>query len=527
MQSRNHNSPITTLWGMLVLAGLALVVWWLSQHLVWINDDVYFRFYIGGERSQLIQSWSDIVGSQWNYYLTRCGRMATHCVVQALCSFAGGQAAFAILNAVAWVALVLLVLRLGGTPLRGSWLAVPGTAALTFVSFRTQFSPPCQVNYIWAMAAGLLVLVIYRDTRRHPAAITAAMILLCLLAGWGQESYSPGIAAALWLHALTHRATTTSRQWAMLVAFTVGVLGLCLAPGNVINFDNHSVKPQGGYWITLVNIVWLLRATYVMLAVMVLAWLQGITPWRVYRDNAVLFNAMAAMLAFNLVVRVYCNRQLFGIDLMAMIITLRVLRQLRLSLMVRTAAVTAISAVAAMVALTDVTTVTRRNTIYHDIERQYRLSTDGTAYIDIPYRDIGYDDHDAMYTFNDWTREQLDRAFTARWGEGKNLQWLPPVLQELHGQHTSSRVIRTENDMLVLIAADTDSVPAVFQSTMVSHYGMLTVTGSAWHDSRHFPIHDVHWSALPLRQQSALHIYTDARLINEQDPAASLQTGSQ
>ena len=46
-----------------------------------------------------------------------------------------------------------------------------------------------------------------------------------------------------------------------------------------------------------------------------------------YRENAFFLNAILTLFAFNFVVHVYTNRQLFGIEILSLLITIKLIRQ--------------------------------------------------------------------------------------------------------------------------------------------------------------------------------------------------------
>ena len=173
----------------------------------------------------------ELIDSQLSYYHSNNGRFVTHCMVQFFCAM-GGQPLFAVCNAVVWVAFVLVMARAAGFNCRCNPWAVGAMALLCFVCFRTQFTPPCQVNYIWAMTASVFVVYYYLHVDRVARWAVIPLVAFSFLAGWGQESFSSGMAAAMWLYSLSHRKSMKWPQWLMLFAYTAGMLFLCLAASN-------------------------------------------------------------------------------------------------------------------------------------------------------------------------------------------------------------------------------------------------------------------------------------------------------
>jgi len=510
MTLHRQHITLSAIGSCVVLAVLAAMVGWLTGHVAWINDDAYFYLFIG-EDTRPIRSLGDIVGSQCNYYMMRNGRFVTHCLVQWFCAL-GGQCLFTVCNMLAWIVLVVQIARAGGINWRQSPLAMLAIAALAFACFRTQFSPPCQINYVWVMAATLLVVNEFFDSRRKPWWQAVLLLLLSLLAGWGQESLSPGIAAGMWLWLLLHRQRATRLQWGIAIMFTVGMLGLCLAPGNFRNFVRLN-GGHGGYWITPVNIAWLLRLSYIMLAVIAMLMLRKrLTFIQFITQHGFWLCAMVVMLLFNLVVRVYCNRQLFGIDLAALIITVSLMRRNDLSVEAQRAGAVILALLALLVFTDDCRTVNRRVAIYRDIKQQYDASNDGVVYCDIDHRDVGYDDHDAMYTFNDWSRLQLERKWKSQ-GSNKPLEWRPVVMRQWKGRRLPSQVVTAADGVLVLVASKHDKQPVPFEVTSVNTIGPLHFSGKRVFSSERFTIDDTHFRALVLYQSGRQQRHTTAKLM--------------
>lgn len=69
-----------------------------------------------------------------------------------------------------------------------------------------------------------------------------------------------------------------------------------------------------------------LRATYLLMALVLLV-TRRVSLSRLYRQEAFWFNAMFFMMVFNMIVRVYCNRQLFGIEVVSIILLVKLLRR--------------------------------------------------------------------------------------------------------------------------------------------------------------------------------------------------------
>ena len=200
----NDKNRIRLIASCLMLVALGVIVTVMCLSVVWLGDDTYFAFNLSeGDWFTMLKSPGEIISSQAIYYMTRNGRFVTHCIVQYFCSF-GGKTLFAVCTGLVWMAMALVMTRAARFSWRNNPRALCAMALLTFVCLRTQFSPPCQINYIWAITAALFVADCYLrgNTGQHWWA-TALLVVFSFLAGWGQESFSSGVSAAMWLLRIT------------------------------------------------------------------------------------------------------------------------------------------------------------------------------------------------------------------------------------------------------------------------------------------------------------------------------------
>ena len=503
----------------LILAVLAILVFVLCYRVVWLGDDTFFAFNIAAEDwLARIHTLGDIFESQTYYYLNSLGRYVTHFIVQFFCGIAG-QSLFSLANAVVWVAFVIMLARSARVKFQDHPWVVFVFASLAFICLRTQFSPPCQVNYIWAMTAGLLVVDLFlKPGKSSPLAVTL-LVPFCFLAGWGQESISSGIAAAMWIYAVLHFRSMTLRHWLMVVAFTAGMLCLCLAPGNFTRVGNMS-----SLRITPYAIAYFLRATYLLAAlVMVLLLTRKVSLLDIYKENAFWFNAMFFMFVFNFIAKVYCNRQLFGIEVMSMIIIVRLWRRYPLGgAKLRTIAACVLAALVILVAVDDFSNIARRTAVVNRIYELYQASPDGVVYCDIDDEEYFYRDEDAMNSVNSWSLYQLKRQWLYE-GNDKPLEWRPVEVRGLIGKKLDSQVIKMgeKQNIFFLVWTKQDSTCA-FKMIEDRVFGPVTAVRNEYkvkarelEDSRVGTniINDTYYNATVWRQNGATINSVDVQLV--------------
>lgn len=502
----------------LLMAALALVVLVLCLAAIWLGDDMYFAFNLAsaakGDWLQKIHTPEDIIKSQYVYYTMRNGRFVTHSIVQFFCGIAG-KTVFAVCNAVMWMAFIAILTRVSGFNWRRDVSVLSIIMALAFVSLRTQFTPPCQVNYIWAFAAGLLTVDWFLNPRQSKV-WAVPMVVFSFLAGWGQESFSSGVSAAMCIYALLHFKSMKPIQWAILCAFTAGMLFLCLAPGNFLKMGGYS-----SLRITPVAMLYFMRSTHVMVVLVLLtALLRKASLKQIYLDNAFVFNAMFFMGVFNLIVQVYCNRQLFGIEVMSIIIIVRLLHRYYLqNLKVRVAVPCVLAALVVLVLVEDFRIIDRRGKVLDKICSLYDQSPDGVIYCDIEDEDFFYRDQDPMWSLNYWALYQLSHMWQSE-GKKNALEWRPTILKELQGQRLKSQVIKLgkNRDTFIFITAKGDTA-ARYRLTADRSYGPVTVVHYA-NSIRAMDvqlgtelIEDEHFYATIHRQNDVFIRFTDAILL--------------
>jgi len=507
-----------------VLLVLTFIVFWLSYTAIWLGDDTFFSFkFADSDGLQRVRSLRDIIESQSHYYMERNGRFMTHCLVQFFCGIAG-QTAFAVCNALMWVAFAVIITRVAGYKCSRSPWTTFVVAATAFVCLRTQFTPPCQINYIWAMTAALVVVHCFFSDRKWPAWAVLLLALLALVAGWGQESFSSGLSAALWIYALLHFRSMRAYQWLWLVAMTAGMLCLCLAPGNFAKMGTFS-----SLRITPFAAAYFMRATHALvLLALVLLLCRKTSLLRVYRENAFWFNAMFFMVVFNLIVKVYCNRQLFGIEVVSIIIIVRLLHRY-LDGMRWLKAIIGLVLAALMVAVfvDDVNIISRRKAVVAEVKKLFDQSADGIIYYDIENEDFLYHDEDPVWSVNYWAFAELGRLWQSQ-GDSRLLEWRPAAVKAIQGKRLESQVIKVgeQQDTYLLVYAKGDTT-STFRLTEERAYGPFVVAHyendySAAHLQSQYGtniIEDTYFNVTVHRQNDVFVRFTDARLLSKEEQA--------
>lgn len=428
----------------------------------WLGDDVDYAFFIRdsiwNSYGPVDSSFYDFFSSQTNHYLTVNGRYVAHALVQFFCGVAG-QWAFAVSNAVVYPLFVFMLMRVAciHRPLRHP-VTVAGLSALVIITFVTKMMPTTQIGFMWMF---LLNLIWLRMLQRRPdvsarsrwrnVVMTAGLIVLSVAAGNGQEAISIGITGATGLWWLSRKSRVGRTRMLLLGGYWLGTLAICLSPGTLGRAADMHIALSD----SLLYVVLSLRMTYILIAVIIWQIWSNVRQGsrdaqpgrstlsngeitrdylgRVWRGNRLYLTAMAILIVFNLAVGVYSNRQLFGIELCAMIVTLRILPGRRITLPWACAAII----VAIVIVAFQCEGIRRVNRQYADMERLFVSGGGSTVYYDrtlaftCPFmRQFRYYE-EVVGQFNNDPHHSLQKKLYDRYPRLLPLQVRPALLKDL------------------------------------------------------------------------------------------------
>lgn len=417
-----------------VLTIVAVVVFVFCYTSVWTGDDIEYQFnfavseYLATDSAvERIGSLSDLFESQWVHYLTVNGRYVAHWLVQLYCGLLG-KTAFAISNALVYVAFIILLVKFVGRTLRDVWCLCTVTLLLLLM-FDTIYGPACQIGFVWTFALSMSWLYLFFRSTAKSLSACIGLFLFSVIAGQGQEALNIGISGALIIYAATNRKSMTPGQWAMFFGFGAGALTLCLSPASIGRAEELTVP----FYYTLFHTVSFMRVTYLFLIVLLIARFRWHISLRAFcKENSFYFNAMFILLIFNLLwIGVYGNRQLFGIEIMALILTLKLLPQCRLNVW----GLAALSLLVLGIYGQRWTKIQNFKVAYEEFVNLYFESKDGVVYYD-------------MFRHNSKSIEKLLRSE----GHDKKLTVYPACLEAFKGvAEVENQVVKFDDGCFVVI----------------------------------------------------------------------------
>ncbi|MDE5585212.1 MAG: hypothetical protein K2I92_02590, partial [Muribaculaceae bacterium] len=219
--------------------------------------------------------------------------------------------------------------------------------------------------------------------------ITVAMTAAGLLVGNWQESVSIGVCGGLGLWWIVQTVESNSlhdvsfdwrRSW-MFLGYVLGTASNCLAPSTIGRVSDMALPVADRILIASYSLPAVLLLAICMIYVCLQHRELRLLSFRntdSYVPEGVLFCGMLLLIAFNVMIGIYSNRQLFGANLFAAILTLRILPRHRFGSLLNTlAAITVIAFWTLMIC--GIKEVKRQ---YNEIGALHSESPDGSVYYD-------------------------------------------------------------------------------------------------------------------------------------------------
>lgn len=363
---------------LILMAFIALVIMWICYMTAWFGDDMRYCFScVPGNESHWIESFSDIIASQNAHWLVvENGRYFAHIIVQTFCAL-DSHILFAICNGLMYISLWIVIAKLSDIRLRNV-RGMVSIMILTLLSFQTKMTPSCQVGYIWMFTFTIFWLYIFFKN-------TKANVFSCILAGVasiiignGQEVINLGVCGALIIFWLVNMRKMSTLQYVMMICFGLGTLS------NVLSFASitrASGSNNNGLFIwSIITFLRVSRAFYILAAVVLYQCIKKKKSLIViYKENMFYWNAWAILIAFNFVLSINNNRQLFGAELFAIIISLRMLPNNCLN----TVWTWILSVILVGLYILQISCILKVHNTWENILRQYKDSSTGEVYADL------------------------------------------------------------------------------------------------------------------------------------------------
>ena len=317
----------------------------MTANVVWLGDDLDYKFRMKGEIWQSwgwINSFKEFWESQLIHYRNVNGRFIAHALVQ-LFNGILGQQVFAVCNAIIYGVFALSVAKEGKVNPVNNPAGLLSAISLSILCFITKMMPTCQIGYIWAMLFNLLWLSFFFQQKKPTWFTVISLFITGILVGNWQESISLGVCAGLgfwWLSQFFCNKKTDRhffdwrRSW-MMLGYFIGTASNCFAPSTINRVSSIATPLSDQLMIASYSI----PAVSLLLIVIYILTIRnrcGISYTFKFRNGLIpdgcLIVGCIFLLLFNVIIGVYSNRQLFGVNLFASILLLRALPRHRFNL---------------------------------------------------------------------------------------------------------------------------------------------------------------------------------------------------
>ena len=302
-----------------ILLCCACIVTCFALNAIWTNDDITYRFHF--KTQSPITSWQDVFSSQVAHYFVMNGRFVAHVLAQASISL-WGKTIFSIVNGIAWILFICLMWMT--CKISNNWKYALLVVLLAFFGLQTKYTPCFQINYIWMFSLVLAYLLLFFHLKSdYSRWWSVGLAPFSLMAGWSNESIVVGISVSMIIYAWHNRKCMTFNQWVMFFSFGAGVALLCFSPATIGRTKGEvgsvDFLPPAVY--SLAKLLFYSRVTYLLVIYVLYLKIFKKASWKdLYTGGAFWIHAFVVLFVFNLCIGVFGNRQLFGMELISIIL---------------------------------------------------------------------------------------------------------------------------------------------------------------------------------------------------------------
>lgn len=286
-----------------------------------------------GERIRTI---ADCFSTQCSHYMTTNGRFVVHLVVQMLIALLP-RLVFILLNSLVFTILVRGIVNISFSGETGEkpvwqyacltasllWLLMPDPG-LIMLSLRA-----FTVNYMWTAAAIVWWFVGFRKVLEFGRSSYVAFVIISLLCGSLQESYSLPVSGALLLMLFAGgKQWRNSRTVWTTIMFWIGTAVCVFAPANFVRLSSGSEQAASGL---MRNIELTLECTlhspliWLILFLLIVSISRQLSLRVFFKDNKPLFFALVLSLLMNLAV-FNATRQFWPVSIFSLVLLLKAIR---------------------------------------------------------------------------------------------------------------------------------------------------------------------------------------------------------
>lgn len=228
-----------------------IAFYFLNRLSPFITDDYFYAFVLRngsltGESYEPISGLADVFRSQCYAYFHQNGRFVVHSIVQLFCGILGMES-FVIINSLMFVLLVAgitQIVRYYRRPYTFDAVLVFVLLLLSIPIFGKTYlgNVSFSVNYLWTSTAIIWWLYLLICQKDNNVFLNIFLLLFSVLVGSMQESFSIGVAGALFVYYCFNYKEFKGSTVFLTLGFILGSCLVTFAPANFSRFVNE----QGG-----------------------------------------------------------------------------------------------------------------------------------------------------------------------------------------------------------------------------------------------------------------------------------------
>lgn len=303
-----------------------------------ISDELLYKFKLGpyplgGEwYTEAIQSFKDVIVSQYHQYFFTNGRFWVHILVQTFDSLFY-RWVFALFNTIVFVSVIVLLMNftLRKTKAYYNPLMWIITVCVYFYVFPGHvglfLSIPGAFNYLWPMLLILIYLIVWQRYTPRGVWGYVGITLMAFFTGWSQECFSLPMSAAVFFYVILNRKIIGKKEVCMAFSLFIGASMLTFAPGNFVRITTTGRTGISGYIVSVFNAIDLfceMKLILIFIIALIIAKIKGIRIREYIRGNELeamcwLFSVLLGFVANTL------PQSFTGIEFFSLILTYRLL----------------------------------------------------------------------------------------------------------------------------------------------------------------------------------------------------------
>lgn len=319
----------------IALLVICAVMWVLNFLTPRYGDDYWYPYMFIDDFFDInrpIESFKDILISQYNHYFGFNGRSIIHIIVQL---FAGilGKPVFNVFNAIAFVVFVYLLTRMTS---KMNVINILFGCAVVFL-FYPQFNLTVlwmsgSVNYLWTSIVVCIYILLFEHLQTTELKAKHFVWLVpCIIAGWTHEGITFPLAVSLVIYAvLNYKKVCHRAVLPLIIGLIIGALFCAFAPSTL---GRSGLMKDNILWLFKIyvgmNLCVKLKSFWVLFIILLIIFIKKkeFLIWfkRFYMDNIILWNAM--ILSFIVIFFSGCSftRVVIGVELFSMMLLLRII----------------------------------------------------------------------------------------------------------------------------------------------------------------------------------------------------------